>query len=243
MSHPMGEEPMTQAANSLAPSHLLQGVDPKEIAEIDRRVRWRSFEPGDRILNHEDAGTEVYFIIRGDVRVTVFSETGKTVIIRDLKAGDHFGEYAAIDEQRRSASIVALTRTVVAVMTADTFLTLLADHPEVARRVMRALAGAVRGLLERVFEFSTLGVRNRIHAELLRLGRDGRRVGSSARISPPPTHAEIAARISTHREAVTRELKQLERQGLLERTRGALVIKDVDELGRMVDDARAGREV
>jgi len=103
------------------------------------------------------------------------------------------------------------------------------------------MAGAIRSLNERVVEFSTLGVRNRIHAELLRLAKSGRVVDGAGRISPPPTHAEIAARISSHREAVTRELKQLENQDLLERTRGAFVIKDIEELERMVEDARAGR--
>ena len=75
----------------------------------------------------------------------------------------------------------------------------------------------------------------------MRLARAGRIVDGTGRISPPPTHAEIAARISTHREAVTRELKALERSDLLERTRGAYVVKDISELERMVDDARAGR--
>jgi CRP/FNR family cyclic AMP-dependent transcriptional regulator len=106
---------------------------------------------------------------------------------------------------------------------------------------MVSMAGAIRTLNERVVEFSTIGVRNRIHAELLRLARAERVIEGTGRISPPPTHAEIASRISTHREAVTRELKQLENQSLLERTRGAFVIKDLAELERMVKDARAGR--
>ena len=88
-------------------------------------------------------------------------------------------------------------------------------------------------------EFSTLGVPNRIHAELLRLARrpNSRRAG---RISQP-THAEIAARISTHRGAVTRELKQLERKGVIERNRGSIVIKNLEEFEQMVEEARAGK--
>lgn len=234
---------MNDSGRTLAGTKLLDCVGADRILDLDRRCRWRSFEPDERILNLDDTGRDVFFIVRGEVRVTVFSETGKTVIIRDLKTGDQFGEYAAIDGGTRSASIVAMTRTTVAVMPQDLFLGLLRDHPDVALVVMRTMSSAVRALNERVVEFSTLGVRNRIHAELLRLGRAGRLVENTARISPPPTHAEIAARISTHREAVTRELKQLERLGLLERTRGALVVKDVEELSRMVDDARAGRDV
>ena len=226
---------------TLAGTKLLASIPEDRIAALDDRCRWRSFEPDEVILNLDDKTTDIYFIARGEVRVTVFSQTGRTVIMRDLKSGDHFGEYAAIDGEPRSASIVAMNRTVVAQMSTVTFQDLLAEYPEISLEVMTAMAGAIRTLNERVVEFSTLGVRNRIHAELLRLARAGRIVEGTGRISPPPTHAEIASRISTHREAVTRELKQLENQALLERTRGAFVIKDLVELERMVEDARAGR--
>jgi CRP-like cAMP-binding protein len=226
---------------TLVGTKLLVAIPEDRITSLDDRCRWRSFEPDEVILNLDDKTTDIYFITRGEVRVTVFSQTGRTVIMRDLKSGDHFGEYAAIDGEPRSASIVAMNRTVVAQMSTVTFQDLIAEYPEISLAVMAAMAGAIRTLNERVVEFSTLGVRNRIHAELLRLARAGRVVEGTGRISPPPTHAEIASRISTHREAVTRELKQLENQALLERTRGAFVIKDLAELERMVEDARAGR--
>jgi DNA-binding MarR family transcriptional regulator len=88
-----------------------------------------------------------------------------------------------------------------------------------------------------VNEFSTLDVRHRIHAELLRLSRTEAGDPARAVISPPPVHAEIAARISTRREAVARELKALERDNLIERRRGALVLTDVDRLRRMINEA------
>jgi CRP-like cAMP-binding protein len=91
----------------------------------------------------------------------------------------------------------------------------------------------------RVVEFSTLPVRHRVHAELLRLARidatdPARR---DATIAPAPTNAEIASRISTHREAVSRELADLMRHGLIARRGGALVLRDVRALARMVEEA------
>ena len=78
-------------------------------------------------------------------------------------------------------------------------------------------------LANRVNEFSTLDVRYRIHAELLRLARPEPDKPGRAIISPPPVHAEIAARVSTRREAVARELKALERTGLIERRAAPLL--------------------
>ena len=101
---------------------------------------------------------------------------------------------------------------------------------------MKELAGSVRALTERVFEFSALAVGNRVHAELLRLARDHMNDDNTALIRPAPTHAEIASRISTHREAVTRELNQLSHDGLVERQPNALFVRDVERLARLVRD-------
>lgn len=99
------------------------------------------------------------------------------------------------------------------------------------------LVTKIRALTTRVYEFSTLALNNRIQAELLRLANLAPKDGKGARIVPAPTHVEIASRVSTHREAVTRELNRLSRIGIAERQGSALVIKDVDRLAEMVHEA------
>jgi CRP-like cAMP-binding protein len=107
----------------------------------------------------------------------------------------------------------------------------------VAQALLPQLVTKIRALTNRVYEFSTLAVNNRIQAELLRLASLGTRQGKAAQIVPAPTHVEIASRVSTHREAVTRELNRLARIGIIERKRGALLVKDVDRLAEMVHEA------
>jgi len=72
---------------------------------------------------------------------------------------------------------------------------------------------------------------------LLRLSRPEPNKPGRAIVSPPPIHAEIAARIATRREAVVRQLNALESDGLIERRRGAIALVDVDRLRRLVDEA------
>ena len=122
-------------------------------------------------------------------------------------------------------------------MSAEVFWEILKSYPEASATLVRQLTSSVRALTERVFEFSALAVRNRIHAELLRLARDHMTGENIAVIRPTPTHAEIASRISTTREAVTRELNQLSRDGLVERRSGALVVRDVEQLVHLVQNA------
>ena len=94
--------------------------------------------------------------------------------------------------------------------------------------------GQVRALTARIYEFSTLAVRNRIHAELLRLSRNETGGGNCGLIEPAPTHAELASRVATHREAVTRELRRLMKLGLLDKDGRGLVITDLERLAEMV---------
>lgn len=100
-------------------------------------------------------------------------------------------------------------------------------------RLVELLVAKIRRMTERVFEVSALAVRERVRRELLRLAADGTRFGASVVIRPAPTHYEIAARIGSHREAVTREFNRLEEERLLEVRRRQIRIVDIEKLERV----------
>ena len=56
----------------------------------------------------------------------------------------------------------------------------------------------------------------------------------------PPNQSELAARINTRRETVSREINAMERNGLIERRRGAIVINDVIRLSAAIEAAVSG---
>lgn len=205
---------------------------------LAERCQAHQYKARQEIVSRADASTDVYCVVSGQVRVTTYSASDKEVMFRDLDAGTMFGHVSAIDGGPRSASVVAVKDSFLVSIPADVFQELLRAYPDLAVAVLKELGRLVRLLSERVVDMSTLGVKNRIHAELLRLALKGRRDDNSAVIAPIPTHSEIASRISTHREAVTRELKRLEQQGLVERRRGALVVNDLERLRRLVEDVR-----
>lgn len=220
---------------------IFREVPESELDGLARRCQWRRFARDQQILGYGDDSRDVFFVVQGRVRAINYSIAGKEVSFRDIDAGDTFGEFAAIDGQPRSANIVALDDSLLASMSANVFWDVLRDHPEVAAATLKRLTAQVRTLTERVFEFSTLAVKNRIHAELLRLARDHMENDNVAVISPAPKHADIASRLSTHREAVTRELNELAHSGLLERRERMLVITDVAELEHMVEQVLGER--
>src|SRR6476661_2111001 len=217
--------------STLAGISIFSGLTPKALEELQQRCAWRRYEQGEPVVGYLDSSDDVFFVASGEVGVTIYSVAGQAVSFRTLGAGDIFGEYAALDGGPRSASVEARTTCLIASMSANAFRKLLRTEPAVAEAVRN-----VRALTKRVYEFSTLAVNNRIHAELLRLASLAPREGKGARLNPAPTHAEIASRISTHREAVTRELNRLARIGIIERKSGTLLVRDLDRLAAMLHE-------
>jgi CRP-like cAMP-binding protein len=195
---------------------------------------------GHAVVSAEDETRDVYFIREGAVRVALATSGGQEIIFTDLGVGDRFGEMSAIDGQRRSATIVALVRTRLLVVPAALFLREVLASPEASHGLMAWLSTLLREKDRRILELVALPVRLRLAAELLRLARTrGTKGGQS--ISPPPTHHELAGRIGTRREVVSREMSALAAEGLVENDRRAIRLLDPARLRAQVRDGLAGR--
>ncbi|HEY1542580.1 MAG TPA: Crp/Fnr family transcriptional regulator [Xanthobacteraceae bacterium] len=223
-------------AETLKGIPLFRTLAAATITQLDTQCMWRRATRGQWLLDYQDASNDVFFVVAGAVRVIIQSG-GREVLFREIKAGEFFGELAAIDRQPRSSGIVAVLDVTLARMPASVFIATVNEHPEVCNQLLALLANQIRSLTNRVHEFATLDVRHRIMAELLRLSRPEPNRPGRAIVSPPPIHAEIAARVATRREAVVRQLNALETDGLIERRRGAIALTDVDRLRRLVDEA------
>jgi CRP/FNR family transcriptional regulator, cyclic AMP receptor protein len=226
-----------QPQYSLESVALFRGLPAQILSRIKNRCLCRRYGPGEPIVGHLDASDEVYFLLTGGARVTIRAVDGKAVTFRELTAGGMFGEYAAIDGRPRSATVEARTDCLVASISAVAFRELLETEPRVAQKLLEHFVSEIRELTTRVYEFSTLAVRYRIQAEVLRLAGVPTPRSKTASIDPTPTHAEIASRTSTHREAVTRELNRLTKLGIVEQRGRVLWIKDLARLEALIQDA------
>ena len=230
-----GEQELDEHKTTLQGIEIFDRLQAADLDSVSRYCTWRRYARHQEIIGHGSRTTDVFFIKEGQVRVILYSFSGREVTFRDMGGGDSFGELAAIDGKPRSANVVALAESVVGTMTAAHFWEILQRYPNVAAAVLKRLAGQLRDTSERLFELSTLGVRNRIQAELLRLARAHAPQDNRAEIAPFPIHSDIASRVSTHREAVTRELNDLTRKGLIERRSRRLVVNDIARLQKMVE--------
>ena len=217
---------------------LLQGLTDEALERVARVCSWRRYDAGKAVITRSSASRDLFILVSGRVRVTVYTESGKQVTFRDLAEGETVGEIAAVDGGPRSVDVLALTEVLVAMMAPADLNALLRENPVVAERFTRHLVQLIRRLTETVIELSTLGVVNRIHADLLRLAIEaGAEPMGSCLLSPAPRHADIAARVSTTREQVTREISVLAKRGLLTKHPEGMLISDVNALDSMVERA------
>jgi CRP/FNR family cyclic AMP-dependent transcriptional regulator len=220
---------VTREIRTLAKIPLFGALAPADVHALDGRCFWKKVGGGEWVIDYQADGADVYFVFSGHARVVMVS-AGREMILRDIKEGEYFGHYSAIDQRPRSAAIVAITDSVVARMPSAVLWEAIHRHEKVREQILRDLVADIRTANQRAHEQANYDVRKRLCAELMRLSRttgEGRVV-----VSPPPTHAEFAARISTHREAVTKTLSALEREGLISRAPTAIILLNVAQLRR-----------
>jgi CRP-like cAMP-binding protein len=217
---------------------ILEGLPEERLQSLAPQCTWRRYDPGQLIVSRSSISREVHLIVSGTVRITVYSAAGRQVTFNEERSGATFGEVAAIDGHPRTADAIAMESVLVASMPPGVFKQLIRDEPVVLERVLLRLTALIRRMSDRVIDLSTLGVQNRVHAEVLRLAREAGVERNSARIDPAPKHADIASRVSTYREQVTRELSVLTKSGILSKGAGALLVLDVERLEQMVKEVR-----
>ncbi len=221
---------------------LFDALSSKQRALLEKRLVSRTYHENELILDFEDQSSDVLFIVSGKVRILFRFATGREVIIADLAEGEFFGELSAIDGKGRSANVTALQKTEIALLSAAAFLEITTSVPEIAEIILKTLVSRIRALDMRFSEMSVLKTNERLYVELLRLSVPRRMIPKGGKsdqriISPPPFHHHLAARIGCRREVVSRELSSMMKQGILEKSRGGLVILEVARLEERIAEA------
>ncbi len=223
-------------AQSLDGIDLLRPLPAAERAMLARQCSWKRFGPHEQIIDREEPEQDVYFVVSGAVRVVNYSLQGREISFDDIVAGRFFGELAAIDGKPRSASVVAMKRTMVAALPAEIFKKLMREHPQFAVAVIERLAVIIRASNERIMDLSTLGAYSRVYAEILRRARAlAAEDADSALIDPLPVHSDLASQCGTTRETVARAISDLIKKGIAEKQGSGLNIKDLWGLKDIVE--------
>jgi CRP/FNR family cyclic AMP-dependent transcriptional regulator len=190
---------------------LFEGLAEADLRAIAIQAVTREVARNTVLLREGERPASLYVVLEGKVRVSVSDEEGRELVLAVLGPKETFGELALIDDEPRSATVVATDRSRIAVVSKDDFKRCLARSPEIAINLLKYLSRRLREGNETAKGFALLDVQGRVAQLLRRLARehDGRL------ISDPITHQEIANMVGASREMVSRVIGSLKSEGAL----------------------------
>ncbi|NOX91117.1 MAG: Crp/Fnr family transcriptional regulator [Gammaproteobacteria bacterium] len=176
------------------------------MAAVSSLAVTRSFPKNTLVICEGDTSDSLYVVLSGKVKVFLSDEEGKEVTLNLQGSGEYFGELAILDEAPRSASVMTVEDTRLAVLSKAAFERCMEQHATIALVVMRGLACRLRELTENVRSLALMDVYGRVARLLLDMSEevDGKNV-----IKQRLTQRDIASMVGASREMVSRILRDL----------------------------------
>jgi CRP-like cAMP-binding protein len=220
-------------------------LDAGDLERIAQVAVPRGFEAGQVVFREGDRSDTCYIVHVGHVRVVRQHGDGRTITLATLGPGEIFGELALFEDERRSATVEALEETSAVAVLGPDMRRLMIEHPQIATRLLVALARRLRESNERLARRSFQTVQGRVASALSELVARAQLESAPAPATQPPsppapaenrdveisaTQADVAKIAGSSRESASRFLAVLERAGVISQGRGRLVVHDPEAL-------------
>ena len=208
---------------------LFRQVPEADLVAFAHLVRERRQPRGSMILSQGDRGDALFLIQSGQVKVSVVAEDGREVILSVLAAGSFFGELALLDDEPRSAHVIAMDDTVLLQLHREDFRGRLKLSPELSVSMLRELSQRLRRADDTIASLMLLDVNGRVANLLLELAREeGGETG--IRITRRLTHASLGQMVGASRETVSRTMRNLVLRNVISVTRRETILLDPQAL-------------
>jgi CRP-like cAMP-binding protein len=227
---------MTDVAQHLAKTKLFGPLGAETRARVAQQMRPVTYDAGQAIFARGDAGTEIYLVLSGRVRLSILSLEGRELSFTHAGPGDVFGEIATLDGGARTADATAVTRVEAMTLSRAALTRLLEASPELMRTAIMLLCGRIR---EADLQLEGVAL-HRIEVRLARYFLS--LVNQQHGAEPPPapkvvlgmSQSELALLIGASRPKVNAALMLLEDTGAITRE-GDRFICDCGELSQLAE--------
>jgi CRP/FNR family transcriptional regulator, cyclic AMP receptor protein len=173
-------------------------------------IKYSSIYPaGSMLFLENEPARGIYLLCSGDVKLSVSSPGGKTLILRIAKPGDILGLTANMSAAPYEASAETLHPCQVAFIRREDFSNFVNKYPEVYQAIIHQMSGQYTLACE---QLRTVGLSTSAHEKVARLllhwSYEGRQTTEGTEIKVPLTHEQIAECVGSTRETVTRTLSE-----------------------------------
>jgi len=207
------------------------GLSDAELRALDRRCVVRHYERDQVVFEEGEPAQGLYIIAAGALRIYKSSPEGREQVLAVERAGSSVAEIPLFDGGPYPASVSAAEDSDLLFLSRADFDSLCREHHEVPIKVLAVVGKRLRQLVAIIEELSFRTVRHRLAGLLLEQAEAaGRETPEGIEVTLEATNQEIASRIGTVRELVSRTLGQFESAALIERRGRAILILDDDGL-------------
>lgn len=203
---------------------LFKALKDAQLKEIAARCKSAQYKKGDVIFHRTDLSTDLYIVNSGKLKAVLADEEGGEMVLAQFEKGAFFGELSLLDGKGRSATIVADSDAELAVLKKDVFLDLLYKEPKIAVELMATLVERLRKADEMIESLAFLEVGERLIRTLLDAATAGGTGSKGFLKAGKLTHKELAGRIGSSREAVSKCMKVLSTKGVIKEAEGHILI-------------------
>ena len=204
---------------------LFCNLNDGQISMLSRISVITQFKKGRIIVHQKDSGDTFYIVVSGRLKVTLLNEDGREIVLSILTKGDFFGELALLDNEPRSANVIAVEDTGLFLITRAQFYQLMETHPHILRKVLKEICARLRHADEKIESLAFLDVYGRTLIALQQLAHgQGINTKHGIEISHAPTHQELSGMVGTSRETITRIITVLKKNKTLVMYKGRKLI-------------------
>jgi len=213
------------------------GLSLKALKEFDSIKSSSVYPEGAVLFLEKQDARGVFVLCEGEVKLTISSSEGKTLILRIAKPGEVLGLMATLSGEPYEVTAETLRPCQVAFVRRDEFLRFIAQHPEASQGIVKLLPAHYHAACE---QLKTVGLSTSAPEKLARLllgwsvGGEETKLGT--RITLPLTHEEIAEFIGSCRETVTRTLSDFKSRHLVTLKGSTLMIPNREALQACAND-------
>jgi len=192
--------------------YLFADLPEEDLQAVSNLAATRTYPKNTIIISEGDDSDSLYAVLSGKVKVYLSDDDGREIIINILGEGEYFGELALLDDAPRSASVMTLEETKLAVISKSAFENCLSKNPQLALHVIRELSSRMRNLTQNVKSLALMDVYGRVARTLLDMAEPA---GEKLEIRQKLTQRDIASMVGASREMVSRILKDLSTGGYI----------------------------
>jgi len=202
---------------------MFSGLPDSCLEPVAKVANMRRVPRGSIVVRAGDKTDFVYLVLSGSLKVLVSDEEGREVILSMLGPGELFGEMGVLDDNPRSATVVTVVPSDLIVIAKSDFKRVLQENFEVSMFIMRNLVARLRTADRKIESLALMDVYGRVARLLLEMADE---VNGEKVVNRKISKQDIAKMIGASREMVSRVMKDLHLQGLIEETNGKIHLRE-----------------